>query len=151
MSADEAKAVVRAYWEHGLPGALKGDPHALKEHLADDFVVHTDAHTRAGEGGVDDHYRALTEVTRAIPDVTPQVHRYIAEGDLVVAHWRLSGRHGGHHTHRLADGQLAPTQAPLEVTGITIYRVENGRIAEMWNHDNHIEALIAAGALKVTG
>ena len=84
-----------------------------------------------------------------IPDLTYKVHRLVAEGDIVVAHWRLSGRHAGHHKHRLADDHLAPTHTDIEVEGITIYRVEDGKIAEMWSHDDHLDALIAAGTLKV--
>ena len=31
-----------------------------------------------------------------------------------------------------------------------IYRVEDGKIVELWNFDDHLDALIGAGALKIT-
>ena len=151
MSAEEAKAVVKRYWDHGVKRAIKGEAGALKDHLAEHCVIHTQAHHRHGKGGADDHHDAITETVKAIPDLTYKVERYVAEGDTVVAHWRLFGQHGGHHKHRLADEHVAPTQANMEVGGITIYRVENGKIAEMWSHDDHLDALIAAGAIKLAG
>ena len=99
MSVEEAKAVVQAYWERGVPGALSGDPDALKEHLSENFVIHTRGHNH-DEGGFDEHFSAYTEAAKAMPGVTYKVHRYVAEGDVVVAHWHADGHHGAHHKHR---------------------------------------------------
>ena len=151
MSTEEAKAVVKRYWEHGVRRAIKGEAGALDEFLAANCVQHTHSHIRDGKGGADDHGDSIAETVKAIPDLQYEVQRYVAEADFVTAHWRLYGKHGGHHKHRLSDEHLAPTHADLEVNGITIYRVENGKIAEFWSHDNHLDALIVAGAIKVTG
>jgi len=149
-STQDAKAVVKAYWDHGIKRAIKGEPGALNEYLAPNFVVHTGALNRHGKGEADSHHDMISETVKAIPDLGYKVHRLIAEGDTVVAQWRLYGKHSGHHKHKHHDEHIAPTHDDLEVDGITIYRVENGKIAESWSHDNHIDALVAAGAMQVT-
>src|SRR5437870_4501371 len=117
-STEEAKAVVKGYWDDGIKRTLAGDPDALKAHLSDQFVMHSPAHTRHGKGGIAEHTHSIMETVKAIPDLQYKVHRLVAEGDTVAAHWRLSGKHGGHHKHRLHDDHLTPTHSDMEVGGI---------------------------------
>jgi predicted ester cyclase len=54
----------------------------------------------------------------------------IAEGDRVVARWRITG------THERDLLGIAATGRPLSFTGITIHRVVDGKIAEMWAEED---------------
>jgi steroid delta-isomerase-like uncharacterized protein len=51
----------------------------------------------------------------------------IAERDIVVLRWHLSGHHVG------AFAGIAATGQPCGIRGIDVYRVHNGKIAEHWN------------------
>ena len=63
----------------------------------------------------------------ALGDLTIEVVRTVAEGDLIAAHCHVSGRHVG------AAFGGDPTGQPVDFWGITIVRVEDGRIVEGWN------------------
>jgi predicted ester cyclase len=52
----------------------------------------------------------------------------IAEGDNVAARWTASGTHTG------AWGAVQPTGRFVTFSGVNIFRFEDGRVAEIWNH-----------------
>jgi predicted ester cyclase len=61
------------------------------------------------------------------PDVQHTVEAVITEGDLVVIRYRATGTHAGEFQG------YAPTGKRVSWTGINIYRVECGHIAEIWS------------------
>jgi predicted ester cyclase len=63
----------------------------------------------------------------ALGDMTIEVQQTVVEGDRVAAYCLVKGRHTGD-----ALGG-APTGRPVEFGGITIARIEDGRIVEGWN------------------
>jgi steroid delta-isomerase-like uncharacterized protein len=65
---------------------------------------------------------------QAFPDLRLQVERLIAEGDLVAALWTFRGTHtaGGY-------GGLPATGTPIDMRGITIWRIVDGKIREEWS------------------
>ena len=62
-------------------------------------------------------------------------HAMLAEGDLVASRWTVYG------THRGPIGPFAPTGKRLEIAGLSIYRIANGRIAEGWVEDRTMQIL----------
>jgi predicted ester cyclase len=65
-------------------------------------------------------------IRSAVPDARYEVDDLIAEGDKVVVRWRLLGTHKGEFRG------IAPTGRPIELKGVAIYRVENGKLMERW-------------------
>ena len=63
----------------------------------------------------------------ALGDLSSQVVRTVAEGDLIAAHCHVTGRHSG-----VAFGGN-PSGQSVDFWGITIVRVEDGKIVEGWN------------------
>ena len=65
---------------------------------------------------------------QAFPDLRLQVERLIGEGDLVTALWTFRGTHtaGGY-------AGLPATGTPIEMRGITIWRIVDGKIREEWS------------------
>jgi steroid delta-isomerase-like uncharacterized protein len=63
----------------------------------------------------------------ALPDMRIIVERTVTEGDMVVAHCRVSGTHSG------ADLGAPPTGRRADFWGMTIARVRDGQIVEGWN------------------
>lgn len=55
------------------------------------------------------------------------IHDLIAEGDLVVVRWSHTGKHVGEFLG------IAPTGRSFVLSGIDMYRVKDGKMAEHWN------------------
>jgi steroid delta-isomerase-like uncharacterized protein len=75
----------------------------------------------------------------AFPDNTSAVQQQIAEGDTVVTRWRARG------THRGEFGSIPPTGRRYEINGVTIERIADGRIAEVWAVWDGLELLDQLG------
>ena len=56
------------------------------------------------------------------------VEDMVAEGDKVAARCSVRARHEGEFLGKAA------TQSPVEFTGMTIVRIDNGKIVEAWNN-----------------
>lgn len=68
----------------------------------------------------------VREHREAFPDWSEDIKRIVAEGDLVVIHYVSSGTNEGHWLGR------PPTGRRVEVNEVSIFRIEDGRIAEQW-------------------
>ena len=66
----------------------------------------------------------LTGFHTAFPDANVTLEDEIAESDKVVVRWKLRG------THKGALFGIPPTGKQVEVSGITIYRIADGKIVE---------------------
>jgi len=64
----------------------------------------------------------------AFPNMMIVVEDMIAEGDKVAARCSVRARHEGEFLGRSA------TDSPVEFTGITIVRIDHGKIVEAWNN-----------------
>jgi predicted ester cyclase len=69
----------------------------------------------------------FTTFRQALGDLRIDVERTVAQGDTVAAFCRVRGRHVGN-----ALGG-PPTARDVDFTGVTIARVQNGKIVEGWN------------------
>jgi predicted ester cyclase len=72
---------------------------------------------------------------RGFPDVVSTIEDLIAEGDKVVARWRSRATHQGEYMG------VPPTGNEVEFTGISVYRIEGGRISESWNVEDKLGLL----------
>ena len=102
-----------------------GDAEAAGEILSQDLVFH--GARRDGDiEGLDAFKGFLADYRRAFPDAHSTVEDQVAEGDKVVTRWRARGTHDG------PLGPLPATHRPFDTHGITIERIADGRIAEVW-------------------
>jgi steroid delta-isomerase-like uncharacterized protein len=123
---EENKAVVRRWfaevWNEGRAEVIEElfDENGIAHGLADD-----PANPLKGPSG----FRPFYEVFRqAFPNITVVVEDMVAEGDKVAARCSVRGQHEGDFRGRAA------TKSPVEITGITIVRIEKGKIVEAWNN-----------------
>ena len=93
------------------------------EVLSPQFISHDWVEGMIGPQAFRNYYSALRS---AVPDARYEVDDLIAEGDRVVVRWRLLGTHEGRF------GGIAPTNRPITLKGIAIYRVEGGKLIERW-------------------
>jgi len=68
----------------------------------------------------------IAATRRAFPDWRVDVVSTVAEGDQVAVRWRGSVTHGGDFHGIPATGRT------ITVSGINVYRVHDGRVAEEW-------------------
>ena len=90
-----------------------------------DVVLHLlpDGSEIRGIEGMREHVR---EHRAAFPDWSEDIKRIVAEGDLVVIHYVSSGTNRGQWLGE------PPTGREVRINEISIFRIEEGRIAEQW-------------------
>jgi steroid delta-isomerase-like uncharacterized protein len=138
--AEDLKALIHRWFEEVWN---KGREEAIDEMFAEDGVAYgladeTGAPLR-GAAGFKPFFRNFRS---AFPDIEVIVEDTIAEGDRVVARCTVRATHTG-------DGLgFAATQRPMEITGIAIARVSDGKIVESWNNFDFMSMFQQLGTLQ---
>lgn len=103
----------------------KANLSAIDELFTPDFVLHflPDGSDTHGLEGLREHVR---ELHAAFPDWSEAIEHLVAEGDMVVIHYVSSGTNRGQWLGR------PPTGNRVRVNEVSIFRIEEGRIAEQW-------------------
>jgi predicted ester cyclase len=129
MSAEENKAVVRReqeeLWNH--TGNLDA---------AEEIFAAEQAEAARQEAA---------DFRQGFPDVRSTIEDLIAEGDKVVARWRARATHQGTYM------RIPPTGKEVEFTGISVYRIEGGKIAESWTIEDELGLMRQIGAVAEAG
>lgn len=113
------KAVVRRHLEQAIN---QRRPELWSELMADDFVLH---HPLLGPGG-SAYEDAMALLWSGFPDLSVEILDLVAEEDRVVVRYIERGTHSGDFLG------MPPTGKSYEKHGFTLYRVENGQLAEAW-------------------
>lgn len=136
MSTEENNRIVRRFFDLGpSQGNMNA---AAKELLAEDFVLHVPLPSAPGIQGISD---IVTACRAAFEHLNVTVEDIVAEGDKVAARFTARGVHKGEFMG------LAPTGKPITMTGIEIFRLENGKIAELWGEANLLGLMGQLGIL----
>jgi steroid delta-isomerase-like uncharacterized protein len=129
--SEENKALARRAWE------LADNPDILEEVYAPDVVWHEpDQEIR----GLEQAKKFVSAYKTAFPDIKITVEDVIAEGDKVVSRVTLRGTHQG-ETEEFGP----PTGRQIEGGGITISRIEGGKIVEDWDSYDNLTTLQQLG------
>ncbi len=124
MSEEENKAIFRRYVEEvGNKGNLE-----LADEIFGRYISHQ-SDGRTEERGPEDVKRFIGEFRQAFPDFRTTIEYQVAEGDKVVTRWRASGTHQGE-----TEGLGPPTGNRMEITGISIERISEGKVVESWDN-----------------
>lgn len=115
------------------------DVDLIDEVFGEEFVEHNPM--PGTDGDREGRKRSVLALRQGFPDFHMDVHRQIADGDLVVEHWTARGTHDGEFMG------LAATGKTIEVEGIDISRVSDGRIAEHWTQMDTLGLLQQLGVL----
>ena len=119
----------------------KGNVDFIDEVVASDYVAH-DPNSPEGTGGGADGAKRFVETYRgALPDLRMTVEDLIAEGDKVVMRWTARGTHQG-----VLMGIL-PSGNRVEVTGISVDRIEGGKLVEGWCNCDALGMMQQIGAV----
>lgn len=108
------------------------DREALSELLAEDVVEH----------GIHDQLRGVDELLEKLeahfepfPDYSGTTEAMVAEDDLVAVRYAVGGTHTGEYR------DVEPTGHVAEWTGMAMYRIEDGEIAEVWLEEDRLRLL----------
>jgi len=124
MSIDENKAIVRRYFEDA-----PYNPAACDEIFAEKVRWHAMYNTANPD------FNSTAQLEREAYERhikvwgtwIEQVEQMIAEGDRVMVHWAGHGRQEREYCG------IPPTNREIDFSGIYIFRIEGGKIAEVWN------------------
>ena len=118
----------------------KGNLTILEEIIAEEYIDHNpSSNFTPGAEGIKLKVRSLRD---AFPDIMFVLEDLIAEGMLVAAryHWR--------GTHKGPFANILPTDNLVEVTGMDLYRIENGKIIEHWHNIDELGLLHQLGVIN---
>ena len=142
MSAEENKDLARRSWEIVTETSLDTLEDALQEVYAPNLVWHEpDQDIR----GYEQARQFVSTFLEAFPDINITVEDAIAEGaiaegDQAVTRYTIRGTHRG-ETEEFGP----PTGRQMELEGITIHRIEDGKIVEEWERYDNLSAMQQLG------
>ena len=129
--SEENKDLARRSWE------LLENPDILEEVYATDLVWHEPDQDILG---LEEARQFVSMYKTAFPDLNATVEDVIAEGDKVVTRVTIRGTHQGE-----IDEFGPPTDRQVEIKGITIHRIEGGKIVEEWERYDNLSVLQQLG------
>jgi steroid delta-isomerase-like uncharacterized protein len=128
------KAIARRFldelWNRGNFGLVA-------QLLASDYDGHSSTVIRGPEGAME----FVPRLRNAFPDFQFSILDQIAEGDKVATRWTIRGTHKGEFQG------MPPTGKQIEMTGITIFRIANGKLIEGWTNEDVLGMLQELGAV----
>jgi len=138
--SEENKALLSRYFEEAWN---KHNPDAVEGFYAPDVVNHSAPpgmpNDRAGMKA------GLGMFLGAFPDVKVTTDFLVAEGDKVVSRWTMTATHTGEWLGTPATGKR------MEMTGITIARIADGKIAEVWFETDQMGMMQQLGLVPAPG
>jgi predicted ester cyclase len=142
MSAEGNKAVVRREFEEILNHT--GNLHAADEIFAPNYVSHEP--TSGEVRGIEGAKQFAATYRQAFPNLQTTIADMVAEGDKVVVRFRGRGTHQGD-----TEAFGPPTGKRMEITGITIKRLSEGKIVEAWTNFDALGMMQQLGMVPEPG
>jgi predicted ester cyclase len=120
MTSEQNKAIVHRFWE----AYEANDQATLNEVLAPEFVAQSPS--APAPQSREQHLQGIAMFNSAFSQRRFTVDAMIAEGNTVATRTTLRGIHtGAFQGHQ-------PTGKPIAATGLTIERIQDGKIVERW-------------------
>jgi steroid delta-isomerase-like uncharacterized protein len=131
--SEENKALARRSWKI----VSERNPDLIEEFYPPDLVWHApDQDIR----GYEEARQFVSTFFDAFPDINITVEDAIAEGDQVATRYTIRGTHRG-ETEEFGP----PTERQMELEGITIHRIEGGKIVEEWERYDNLSVMQQLG------
>jgi steroid delta-isomerase-like uncharacterized protein len=142
MSTEENKALARRFADDIINRGNVDD--MVDEVYAPDYVDHDPAMPEGVRGieGVKEKYHMILS---AFPDPQITIEDQVAEGDTVVSRWTMSATHQGELMN------IPPSGKRVEFMGVTISRIEGGKIVEDWDIYDALGMMQQIGAIPEPG
>ena len=141
MSGYEAKAIVRRFFDEAWN---QNRVAAVDEYISTDNLHHGVSHT--GPRGPEDIRQMMKRWRAAFPDVQYHVEALVAEDDLVAARTTMTATHTGVLSSGFGSRILPPTGKSFRATEMFIFRIEGGKVVEIWATYDRLSVLEQLGA-----
>jgi steroid delta-isomerase-like uncharacterized protein len=139
MSTEDNKALVRRFnaevWNQHNVAAADGL-------LASTYIAHFPGHPPLDREG---QKQFIAAYFAAFPDVHATLEDLIADGDKVAFRWTARGRHQG-----VFQG-IPPTGKQVTLSGISIFRLAEGKLVEQWAEFDALGMLQQFGVVPAPG
>jgi predicted ester cyclase len=143
MSTDANKAIVRRFYEEAFS---QGNVAILGEITDASYVNHDPSGPPGGwPHGIEGINMVVGTYRGAFPDLRFTIEDQLAEGDRVVTRWTGRGTNSGSLMG------MPPSGRSATVTGISIERVVNGKIAETWVNFDALGMMQQLGVIPAPG
>ena len=129
-----AKETTRRFYEEIIN---QKNVQAIDRFCTADFVDHTPPPGR--KGSLDATRQQFLELVTAFPDLRMTVQDQIAEGDRVVNRMLVRGTHKGEYMGMPGSGKT------VEIGGIDIVRMVDGKAAERWGYFDELALMQQIG------
>ena len=120
--SEQNKAIVRRLFEELWN---KGNLSVADQLFSPNYAHHDPSTPDFGRGPESERKRATLYRT-AFPDLQLTIEDLLAEGETVMARWSCRGTHKGDLSG------IAPTGKQFNISGVSIARLANGKLAEGW-------------------
>lgn len=119
LARQRNKNIIQRYFEEW---GNHGDSKAANELMAADVTLRNPS---AVLHSLEEYKKGMAAFHTAFPDLHFTVEAVVAEGDKVVVRWSMRGTHRGAYQGR------PPTGKAVEVTGMSLFRLADGKIQEI--------------------
>jgi steroid delta-isomerase-like uncharacterized protein len=135
MSTEENKRLVERFYAHHRTGTIG----QATDVVTPDCIRHDPSGRE--EPGPSGFAARVARTEAAFSEWVSTPNIVMADGDKVAVRWTITAKHTGP-----CDGFPA-TGRNVKFSGVNIFRIENGRIAEIWNHRDDLSVLQQIGAV----
>jgi steroid delta-isomerase-like uncharacterized protein len=141
MASGDGRSPARRFFEDLVN---TGDWSGADEIASPDLVMHHPSSPEpiAGRDRVRD---AVLQYRVAFPDMHMQIEDEIGCGSKVVVRWRMSGTNTG------SLFGIPPTGRPATVSGVSVMRIDGGRLVEDWVEEDSLGMMQQLGLVPVAG
>lgn len=115
---------------------------AFDEMVAPNVQIHDPA-IKDAKGGLQAFKQAESSYMKAFPNKTTKIDNIFAADDQVVVHWTVTGTQKGQFNN------IAPTNKNFKITGISIYKLNNKKVVEMWQVWDRMGLLEQLGEMRI--
>lgn len=137
MSSETNKAIVQRYYDQIWNN---GRLDLVEEFIAEDFSEDNGPNI-PGLTGRDTLKAVIGGIRASLPDLQIALHDVVAEGYKVVTRYTFTATHTGELMG------IPATGTQLTVSGAAIFRLENARIAELWNFLDNLGMMQQLGVI----
>ncbi len=131
------KELIRRFYEVVVSGNLLDE---IPQYISEDCMLRTGDDTNVYKRqGMRQH---LIAVRKTYPDYSMKILRQYEDGDVIISEFIMRGTHKGEFIG------ITPTNKVIEITGVDIDRVMNGKIIEHGGAANTFDAFWNNGLIK---
>ena len=140
LEVSDKKAIINLWFEEVF---TKGNTAILRDIASDHMITHSQGNDE-GYVGIEHFKSWLSWYCTSFDEREWVVHDTIVEGDKIVA------RYSGYSTYKGGLLDIPSSNQRVKETGIIIFRIENGKIAEQWCEMSDLQVVQQLGAKLVT-